>query len=244
MKKLSPFKNLLITVGNLPTAYIESMSYYEGLTYLVNYICNNIDPNVIANTEAIKELQEYVSTYFENLDVQEEIDNKLDVMASDGTLAQIINEQIFNNLDDKIDDVESSLQAQITAITDYLNINNFVNYHQDLNIIAGSGTAAADIFVARNSEGTLCKIYGNINFEQLTQYESNRFLLNIDTGLRPDTDINVIGIMDSSDYSYNPIVKIRQDGKLEFHITPNSEDVYSYLSACVIFVKDFGDTSN
>ena len=30
---LDPFHKMLITIGNLPTAYIESMSYYEGLTY-------------------------------------------------------------------------------------------------------------------------------------------------------------------------------------------------------------------
>lgn len=87
---VSPFKRLCITVGNLPTAYIESMSYYEGLTYLVNYLSNNVIPALNNNSEVVKELQEYVSTYFDDLDIQDEIDTKLDEMAADGELSQIL----------------------------------------------------------------------------------------------------------------------------------------------------------
>ena len=101
VKFVSPFKRMCITVGNLPTAYIESMSYYEGLTFLVNYLANNVIPALNGNSEAIKELQEkyvelksYVDNYFENLDVQEEINNKLDEMADNGTLAAVISEYL------------------------------------------------------------------------------------------------------------------------------------------------------
>lgn len=94
---ISPFKKLCITIGNLPTAYIESMSYYEGLTFLVNYLANNVIPAVNNNSEVVKELQDqfvilqnYVNNYFENLDVQEEINNKLDEMAAGGQLTDII----------------------------------------------------------------------------------------------------------------------------------------------------------
>ena len=94
---VSPFKRLCITIGNLPTAYLESMSYYEGLTYLVNYLSNNVIPAVNNNGEAVEELQakfvelqHYVDTYFDSLDVQTEIDNKLDEMATEGELATII----------------------------------------------------------------------------------------------------------------------------------------------------------
>ena len=97
LKFISPFKKLCITVGNLPTAYIESMSYYEGLTFLVNYLANNVIPAVNNNSEVVKELQDqfvilknYVDNYFENLDVQEEINNKLDEMADSGQLTDII----------------------------------------------------------------------------------------------------------------------------------------------------------
>lgn len=44
------------------------------------------------------ELREYVEDYFKNLDVQEEINNKLDEMADDGTLANIIANFIQNEV--------------------------------------------------------------------------------------------------------------------------------------------------
>lgn len=47
--------NLNVTIGNLPTAYLESMSYYEAITYLVNYIQNNLVP-------VIEDLQTRVAT--------------------------------------------------------------------------------------------------------------------------------------------------------------------------------------
>ena len=101
---LSPFKRMCVTIGNLPTAYIESMSYYEALTYLVNYLCNNVIPVVNDNGKAVEELQakylelvDYVNNYFTNLDVQEEINNKLDDMAEQGELAQIILEYLQMN---------------------------------------------------------------------------------------------------------------------------------------------------
>ena len=56
---MNQLRNLSITIGNLPTAYLESMSYYEAITYLVNYIQNNLVP-------VIEELQQKVDELLEN----------------------------------------------------------------------------------------------------------------------------------------------------------------------------------
>ncbi len=92
-----PFKKLCMTIGNLPTAFMESMTYYEALCWLYNYFENTLIPAINTNSEAITELQEafttlktYVDTYFDNLDIQDEIDNKLDEMAENGQLEEII----------------------------------------------------------------------------------------------------------------------------------------------------------
>lgn len=115
-----PFKHMIATIGNLPTSFVDSMSYYECLAWLIKYLETTIIPTVNNNAEAVEELQgkyrelvqfvdgkfdelttlynqlkEYVDTYFDNLDVQEEINNKLDEMAGDGTLERLINEH-FN----------------------------------------------------------------------------------------------------------------------------------------------------
>lgn len=49
-----------------------------------------------ALVKSYKELYEFVNTYFDNLDVQEEINNTLDKMAHDGTLLTIIKPTISN----------------------------------------------------------------------------------------------------------------------------------------------------
>ena len=80
----------------LPLVYDDSLSYYELLNKMVIYLNKTIDA-VNQNTDAMSELYKFVHTYFDNLDVQEEINNKLDNMAADGTLDRII-ENYINEL--------------------------------------------------------------------------------------------------------------------------------------------------
>lgn len=94
---LSPFKCMVMTIGELPSSFVESMTYYEALAWLDNYLEKTLIPAVNNNAEAVQELQDlyielhdYVKNYFDNLDVQEEINNKLDQMAEDGQLTQLI----------------------------------------------------------------------------------------------------------------------------------------------------------
>ena len=95
IKMLSPF--VLYCQKVIPLAFDESMSYYECLCALYSYLKEKVVPAVNNNAEALEEVQkamtelkEYVDTYFENLDVQEEINNKLDEMAGSGQLTDII----------------------------------------------------------------------------------------------------------------------------------------------------------
>lgn len=53
-------------------------------------------------TKAFNELKNYINNYFENLDVQNEINNKLDEMVEDGTFYNIINKDIFTNINNKV----------------------------------------------------------------------------------------------------------------------------------------------
>ena len=91
----------------LPIVYDDSLSYYELLNKVVLYLNNtisdvataetnieNINDTVEHNMDALLTaynlLQGYVNDYFENLDVQEEINNKLDEMASSGALTDLL----------------------------------------------------------------------------------------------------------------------------------------------------------
>lgn len=88
------------TIPVLPQVYGDELSYYE----LLNKVIEKL--NEIGVT--INELIDYVNHYFDSLDVQNMINKKLDEMAKDGTLADLINHKIFNDLNKKIDNVAIS----------------------------------------------------------------------------------------------------------------------------------------
>ncbi|MGN1371233.1 MAG: phosphodiester glycosidase family protein [Candidatus Coprovivens sp.] len=104
IKFLKPFTRFCMTIGNLPSSYLISMTYEEQLLWLCDYLEKTVIPTINNNSEATKEIQElfnqlknYVDHYFDNLDVQEEINNKLDEMAQDGILQQIISSYLETN---------------------------------------------------------------------------------------------------------------------------------------------------
>lgn len=111
---LSPFGKFCCTIGHLPSSYMSSLTYEEQLLWFCDYLQNTVIPAVNNNAECVKELQElyvklknYVDNYFENLDVQNEINTKLDEMAESGELQNIISAFLklnslisFNNVED------------------------------------------------------------------------------------------------------------------------------------------------
>lgn len=108
VNNLQPFLNYCYTVGMLPTSYKVSMTYEEQVLEAIRYIKEEIIPTVNINALATTELQEkfvelvnFVETYFDNLDVQEEVNIKIDEMAEDGTLEELITPLVANSKVDK-----------------------------------------------------------------------------------------------------------------------------------------------
>lgn len=80
----------------LPLVYDDSLSYYELLCKVTNYLNEVIENSKLLGEDvsnlygAYVELQEYTNEYFGELDVQEEINVKLDNMAKSGDLDAMI----------------------------------------------------------------------------------------------------------------------------------------------------------
>lgn len=120
--KLTPFK--LAVLQNFP--YIEAD--FDALTdygllckvveYLNNVIANQnvVQDNVTALNTAFTELKNYIDNYFTNLDVQDEINNKLDQMAESGQLQEII---------DKYLSIKTLLAFD--TVSDMKNANNLIS---------------------------------------------------------------------------------------------------------------------
>lgn len=109
--------------SSVPMVFDNSLSYYEALCALWKWLQddvidvinhnasvtevwraelttfeNDLTDKFNALNDAFDQLHEYVDTYFENLDVQEEINNKLDQMVEDGVLQEIITTYIQSNV--------------------------------------------------------------------------------------------------------------------------------------------------
>lgn len=118
----------------IPLAFDESMSYYETLCGLLHYLKNVILPTVNNNADAVAELQTlyeelrtYVDDYFKGLDVQEEINNKLDEMVEDGTLQEIIASYLDSKAIFGFDNVASMKQATNLINGSYAKTLGFYN---------------------------------------------------------------------------------------------------------------------
>lgn len=117
------FPQWVNNLGIIPTSYKDSMSYYETLAWLCKYLEETVIPTVNQNGDAVEELQalyvelnSYVTHYFDNLDVQTEINNKLDEMVIDGTLTTLIG----NYIDPYITQFNTritSIENMVTGIT-------------------------------------------------------------------------------------------------------------------------------
>lgn len=101
----SPFRNLVVGLGALPSEFEDSMTYYEALCWIIKYLEDTIISkiNEIGESEneliiTVEKLKLYVENYFENLDVQEEINNKLDEMAESGELRDLIASILQSNI--------------------------------------------------------------------------------------------------------------------------------------------------
>lgn len=99
-KKLPPFKWFVLQNFPFIEADFDAITYYQLLCKIVDYLNKVIDENNLIGeqtenlTNAFNELQDYVNHYFDNLDIQNEINIKLDEMAESGELADLVSQYL------------------------------------------------------------------------------------------------------------------------------------------------------
>lgn len=235
-ENLTPFKNWL--VNQINTWGINNFPFLENdFDQLTNYgmlmkmmKCLN---DVIANEnkveedmtnifQAFTELQAYVNNYFDNLDVQEEINNKLDEMTESGTLDEIISRYIdpyltqfndrLNVQDNRINAIVSSTPIPVSStsqMTDttkiYVNTTDGKWYYYDGDSWEVGGTY--------QSTGLGLN---EVKFENLIDNLQNN-ISRIPTYTTNSGYINVNGTISSnSAYFYTSPIYIRKDEVIEF----------------------------
>ena len=99
-KILTPFKMQVLTNFPYIEADFDALTNYQLLCKVVEYLNgvihneNEVTEQITSLYNAYVSLQGYVNNYFDNLDVQEEINNKLDEMAENDELIDILNDYV------------------------------------------------------------------------------------------------------------------------------------------------------
>lgn len=178
---------------------------------------NNLNDDMILYIQKFNQLKTYVETYLENLDVQDEINNKLNEMVEDGTMYRLTNNILANTyteLSDKIDDNYDILSNQIE------NIDN-------LNPIAVSSTEqmtdTTKLYL--NTTNGYWYYYNGTNWTQGGTYQSSIIPLKSITPYNT-TFMYPINLMPKNNYKQNYILNYNDGTEVSFAGASYCTDFY------------------
>lgn len=139
-----------------PTSFDNSASWYQALKYVCEYMLNKLIPHMQQNDTNIEELttlyneiKTYVDNYFNNLDVQDEINNKLDKMATDGTLENII--------------------AEFLKLTSLITFDTLTDLKNSTNLINGSFAKTLGYYNINDNGSGIYKIRNITNYDKVDE---------------------------------------------------------------------------
>ena len=178
---MTPFRYFCQRV--LPAVYDDSLSYYELLCKIADYLnktmsnVNELNTDVQQLDSWAKQLQEWVDAYFDDLNVQEEINNKLDQLVENGTLQEMV-DSVFQVLTQEIQGISDDL----TNISNNAVMKNgseqvtWGNLSQDVKDKLQSGSAPV---LEPNSVNTSNIIDGAVKFSKLNSELQNSMYFNM-----------------------------------------------------------------
>ena len=181
-KNLTPFKWFVLENFPFIEADFDALTewqLFEKLGKEVNKIINSqntVGTQMENVTNAFIELQNYVNNYFNNLDVQEEVNTKLNEMVLDGTLEKIINQEIFGEINNNI----SKLNNDITEINNTIDNDYTICIGDSFGVgytpssVITSWIKLLKNMIKGNDNNFFYKAYGGTGF--LSTADNNNFL--------------------------------------------------------------------
>lgn len=216
MTKLQNCIHMCTTIGNIPSSYVDSMSYEEQILWLCKFLNEKVLPTL-----------NYMVDFFDNLDVQSEVNKKLEQMSESGELEEIISAYLETKaliVFDTVDELKNSTilkdGSTVRTLGYYTKndlgsciykIRNLTNQDviDNATIISlnNSDTLIAEMIKTGvvNSKQIGCKTDGTDNSAIINNYLAN----NNDTGLHfvdgdysVSSEIDTIGNVTMSDKAY------------------------------------------
>lgn len=181
LNNLQPITKICASIGIIPSSYLVAMSYEEQLLWLCDFINNTIILNINTNNQAVQELQNlyielknYVDNYFTNLDVQKEINNKLDEMAEDGSLLNLLT-SLFNDYQEQITLLQNSLTSNYNTLNNKINVNqtNILNQLSSIESGTPAGTYEDLDALKLDVNADKTKIYLTLNDGKWNYYNNS-----------------------------------------------------------------------
>lgn len=162
----------------------DALTTYQLISKVVEFLNkviksqNTLVDNVNNLSLAFQQLHDYVENYFKNLDVQEEINNKLDQMAEDGTLQEIITAYIqantawcFNTLSD-LKTAENLIDGSFAQTLGYRTMNDGGKAFYKIREVNNTDVVDEAYIVALSNENLIAELVipDNITPEMMGAY--------------------------------------------------------------------------
>lgn len=166
----------------VPMVFDNSMSYYEALCALWKWLQDDVI-DVINNNASVTEqyieydlhtrelfieLKSYVDNYFDNLDVQQEINNKLDAMVEDGTFSNLITPIVGNQINELSAEVTTSLSDFSKTLGEQKMVENRKTHYANFTLVTKPIEFTEDVFkdtnIYTNNKGDYIVNYNKANY--------------------------------------------------------------------------------
>lgn len=204
-------------------------TFKENITSEFNTFKEEIEGNFNTLEGEFNTLKTYVDNYFENLNLDEEVTTVIQKMVSDGTLANIINNELLTDINNQITQINQEIeQLQNNQIKSLdlkysFQVNKNVYYNSEVNNSAPTGTI---LYVTLDGEPTLptSKVsIGNSTSSTIDLIDKN---MNSVTGNMVKNGINLILIKTSLHWQVINTLPIEYDtSSLEEQIEENSTNI-------------------
>lgn len=248
-KKLTPFKWFVLQNFPFIEADFDAITNYQLFCKVVEYLNKTIESmnttgEVVEEfTQKFIDLQNFVNDYFNNLDVQDEINNKLDQMTQSGELSNLIKpylDNLTNNVNQNINALNNKIDTILTltpqavnsvdAMTDksklYLNIADGYWYYYN-----GSSFVQGGLYQSPNiPDNSITPDKLNINaYSKLKNiYVNDYFLFNSHIlGYKKINNVKYIDIK-TGDPDSRKIIKFPLDGvtEIQFNYPYNNSQAW------------------
>lgn len=147
------FREILIRIIGMTTPYVydNNISLLELVRRLYKFV-NELATCVQELDNEFTNLKDYVDNYFNNLDVSNEIKKVLQEMINDGTLAEIINQELLGNINNEITSINEALATVNSTLEQYRTELTYLTYRDRFQV---ANCSANSNYAITNSSFTI-----------------------------------------------------------------------------------------